>query len=66
MVRLIIYLTILFFSSPAYAYIDPGLGSLILQSLIGFFAVAFGIVSLFWQKIKFFFAKFRKNQKLKK
>ena len=66
MARLIVYLTAFFLSSPAYAYIDPGLGSLILQSLVGFFAVTFGIASLFWQKIKFFFAKFRKNKKLKK
>ena len=66
MVRLIVYLILFFFSSPVYAYIDPGLGSLFLQSLIGGFAVFFGFISLFWQKIKSFFLKLRGNPKRKK
>ena len=66
MVKLISYLVLLFFSSPAYAYIDPGLGSLIFQSLVAGFAVVFGFASLYWQKIKHFFSMFRKNLKQKK
>ena len=69
MTRSILYLVVLIFSFPAYAYIDPGLGSLILQSFIGGLAVALGFVSVFWQKIKSFIFKFRKkpeNDKLTK
>ena len=65
MIRSIVYLALFFFSSPAYAYIDPGLGSLIFQSLIGGFAVAFGFATLFWKKIKLFFAQLLKNFKKK-
>lgn len=35
------------FASPAYAYIDPGTGSMLLQALIGGFA----IVAVFWRRV---------------
>ena len=42
-------------SNPAYAYLDPGVGSVILQAIIGGIAVAMTVVSIYWQKfIKFF------------
>lgn len=43
------------FPDPAYAYIDPGTGSLILQSIIG--AVVGGLVvfKLYWRRAKEFF-----------
>ena len=49
---------IIFFASPAYAYLDPGLGSLIIQSIIGFAAVALGTISVFWQRVKEIYSKF--------
>ena len=55
MVRLIIFSTALLISSPAYSYLDPGLGSLLLQSILGGVAVTLGAISVFWQKIKSFF-----------
>ena len=49
-----IYLIFIFCSLcfPAYAYLDPGLGTFIIQSIIGFAAVALGTISLFWQRVK--------------
>ena len=65
MIRLIIFLTAFLITSPAYSYLDPGLGSLLLQSFLGGVAVALGVISVFWQKIKSFIFKFRKNPKHK-
>ena len=65
MTRFFIFLTTFLITSPAYSYLDPGLGSLLFQSLLGGFAVALGVISVFWQKIKSFIFKFRKNPKHK-
>ncbi len=66
MINILIYcLIILLFSLPAYAYLDPGFGNLILQSVIGGFALVFGYISLFWYKIKSFIIKFRRDLKSK-
>ena len=60
-----IILVILFFTgfsiSDAYAYLDPGTGSIIIQSLIGVFvgiAIAFKI---YWFKIKEKFSNLSKK-----
>ena len=46
------------FSLPAYGYIDPGTGSLLIQSIIGAIAAIGVTLKLYWHKIKvFFFAK---------
>jgi len=47
----------------AYAYIDPGTGSMIIQMLIGVL-VGVGIaVKVFWEKIKFSIsARFARNE----
>ena len=55
-----------FITFPAHAYLDPGLGTLIIQSIIGFAAVALGTVSLFWQKVKEKYNKFISFFKKKK
>ena len=65
MCRLIFFLCIFLLSSPAYAYLDPGFGNLLLQSIIGGFALVFGYISLFWYKIKTFILKFRRDLKSK-
>lgn len=38
--------------SPAYAYLDPGTGSLIIQSIIGAVAAIGVTLKLYWHKIK--------------
>lgn len=39
-------------SFPAYAYLDPGTGSLLLQGAIAAAAAVFGVLSLWWQQAK--------------
>ena len=65
MSRLIFFFGIFLLSTPAYAYLDAGLGSLILQGLIGSLAIVVGYISLFWNKIKTFTLKFRKDSNIK-
>ena len=46
----------------AYAYLDPGTGSFILQAIIGFLAAISAGFLYYWSKVKNFFLKlFRKN-----
>ena len=42
---------------PAYAYLDPGTGSLIIQGIIGAFALAAATVTGWWDKVKTFLVK---------
>jgi hypothetical protein len=46
----------LLISSPSYAYLDPGTGSIILQGLIAGIAVAIGVARGYWQQFKLFLA----------
>jgi len=41
-------------SAPAHAYIDPGTGSILLQSLLAGIAVAVGVLRTYWERIKAF------------
>ncbi len=43
-------------AKPAYAYLDPGTGSMILQLLLGGVAGALMVGKLYYQKIRSFFA----------
>ena len=45
---------LLAFQTPAFAYLDPGTGSMILQALIGGVAVAGATLSVYWTKIRDF------------
>ena len=38
--------------SPAYAYLDPGTGSILLQGLLAAIAGATAAVGVYWQRIK--------------
>jgi hypothetical protein len=44
----------LFYITPAYAYLDPGAGSILLQSLLAGIATAAALGSMFWQRLKGF------------
>jgi hypothetical protein len=48
----------LWFSSAgmAYAYLDPGLGSILVQMLIGGIAGVIMVLKLYWAKVKGFFS----------
>lgn len=43
------------FTSDAHAYLDGGTGSMILQLLLGGFAVAGAFIKMYWYKIKSYF-----------
>lgn len=44
-------------TSPAWAYLDPGTGSMILQVLLGGVAGAMVVGRLYWTKVKSFFGR---------
>ncbi len=44
-------------TSPAYAYLDPGTGSMLVQMLLGGVAGAMVIGKLYWQQVKAFFGR---------
>lgn len=57
---------LIIYANPAYAYLDPGTGSIILQGLIaGLLAIA-AAGGAFWQRIKSFFAKLSSSEKSSK
>jgi hypothetical protein len=60
----LLYLLILFSINPsiAYAYLDPGTGSIILQALVSIIAAIAAFFSLARYKVKVFFKSlFKKN-----
>jgi hypothetical protein len=60
-IRLILIL--IFFctlNSNAHAYIDPGMGSILLQGIIAAIAATSLTIKIYWQKIKNFFKKKKK------
>ena len=50
-------------TNTAYAYIDPGTGTIILQAIVGAIAAGIVTIKLYWYKLKAFFTKKKdKNQ----
>ncbi|MCD4722738.1 MAG: hypothetical protein K8S13_23205 [Desulfobacula sp.] len=47
----------------AFAYLDPGTGSMILQAILGTFLFIGTAIGIFWQRIKEFFTGSKKNSK---
>jgi len=43
--------------TPAFAYLDPGTGSMIVQLLLGGIAGALVVGKLYWQRFKGFFSR---------
>ena len=60
----LLYLIILFFINPsiAYAYLDPGTGSIILQALVSIIAAIAAFFSLARYKLKEFFKSLFKKK----
>lgn len=52
--RIVIALAGVAVATPSYAYLDPGTGSVILQSLLAGIAVAMGLLRFYWQQFKAF------------
>ena len=54
-------------TSPAYAYLDPGTGNIIIQAILAFIAATITTLSFYWTKVKIFLSKlFKKNKEDKK
>ncbi len=49
------------FSAAAHAYLDPGTGSILVQSLLAGIAGAVAVLSVYWQRVKAFFVNLRKS-----
>jgi hypothetical protein len=49
----------------AYAYLDPGMGSIILQGIVAAIAATSVTIKIYWQKIKSFFKKKKKVNEIK-
>ena len=61
--KIIIFLFFFILTTKAYAYLDPGTGSIILQAIIGAFAAFFTSIYIFWNKVKNFYKKIFKKIK---
>ena len=48
------------FATPSHAYLDPGMGGLLIQGLIAAIAAITTFCSVYWRKIKDFFTKKQK------
>lgn len=68
MKRLILLIFVFFTSNSnnAFAYLDPGTGSIILQAIIGAIAAGLTFFTNFWLKVKNFFKKIFKKKDNKK
>ena len=59
--------TLIIFPTKAFAYLDPGTGSIILQAILGFIAATITTISIYWTKFKsLIFKLFNKKEKNKK
>ena len=64
---LLYILTLIIFPTKAFAYLDPGTGSIILQAILGFVAATVASVSIYWAKFKSLISKlFNKKKENKK
>ena len=64
---LLYILTLIIFPTKAFAYLDPGTGSIILQAILGFIAASITTISIYWTKFKSLISKlFNKKEKNKK
>ena len=64
---LILVLVFTSYSNMAYAYLDPGTGSIILQAILGFLAASVAAISVYWIKFKSIISKiFKKKNKIDK
>ena len=63
--RLFLFILIVYFSllGKSFAYLDPGTGSVVLQAILAFIAVAIATLSFYWNKFKMFILKIFKKEK---
>jgi hypothetical protein len=54
LIAVVLFLVLL--SSPAYAYLDPGTGSMLVQGLVAALAIVSAAVATFWTRIRRLFS----------
>jgi hypothetical protein len=57
---IVVVILLALLSSPAYAYLDPGTGSMLVQGVVAGLAVAGAAVATFWTRIRQLFSSRRK------
>ena len=50
------------FNTNAYAYLDPGTGTIIIQAIVGAIAAGAVTIKIYWYKLKAFFKKKKKDK----
>lgn len=50
-----VFILLLMFSTPAFAYLDPSTGSMIISAIVGVFASIALAVKTYWYKLKTLF-----------
>jgi hypothetical protein len=64
---LINFILLYYFSiNPAHAYLDPGIGSIILQAVVGLIAVVVTTFGIYWDKFKNYYQKIKNKIKKKR
>ena len=58
----LIFIGFIFLSKNSYAYLDPGTVTIFFQVIVGALAAGGAYIVLFWQKIKNFFNKKKRNK----
>ena len=53
----LVFLSALKIDAPAYAYLDPGTGSMLVQMLLGGLAGVLVVGKLYWHRVKAFFGR---------
>ena len=61
--RFYLFIVVMLWASPSYAYLDPGTGSMILQSILALLGVAAGAWYAFSERVKFIFSRIFKSKK---
>ena len=55
--NVLLFFLLLFSSKDAFAYLDPGSGSFLLQAILGLFAAIGSFFVFYFNKVKNFFSK---------
>ena len=66
MIYIFIFSLMILFSKSAFAYIDPGIMTIVWQSVLLIFASIGAGIGIFYNKIKNFFSFFKRNKELDK
>jgi len=56
-VGLALLFILIFFMDSAFAYLDPGTGSMMIQALLAIFAAVSVSIGIFWRRLRSFFGR---------